>query len=188
MSKLQRITETIKWFGANWKKTLSLVVAGIIISMLLRDCACKRIVDSDRSTLPIPTPEHVTDTVSIKKPYKLPVVAAKNIPVKRKLYVKKDTVLRDSLEKKPIITHVEIKPGEVDVDIIDTAGNVKTEVHKINTEETKAVEIGPSGEVDEKKRTKAGIWIRKAGKKIVKGLAVAGAVAIVVVIIIAASK
>ncbi len=87
-----------------------------------------------------------------------------------------DTTKRKEAEKGDIITGVKIDKGEVTIQKIDSAGKVTQEVHKV--EEGSKVLIDNKN-FEEKKRTKAGKFLRKAGKVAVKGLAVIGIVAVV---------
>lgn len=82
---------------------------------------------------------------------------------------------RKQAEKEDIITGVKVSKNEVDVFKIDTSGHKTEEVHKI--EEGSGVVITNKG-VEEKKRTRAGKFLRKAGKRIEQGLMIIGIIAI----------
>jgi hypothetical protein len=88
-----------------------------------------------------------------------------------------DTSRRKEAEKETIITGVKIDKGEVTIQKIDSVGHVTSETHKV--EEGSKVLIDNKN-FEEKKRTRAGKFLKKAGKVVVKGLAVVGAVAIMV--------
>lgn len=170
----------ILWIESHWLKCLTWMLIGIVISAFFHKCT------GGVSEVAVNRFEPKITIDSIKKAYKLPKVVANNIPVKRKIYIKKDTVLRDTLKKKDRIIFIAEKPGETDIDLMDTLGNVRREIHKIDTDETKEITIGPSGEVETKERTKVGKFLIKAKKKAVTGLAVVGATAIVVVVFLLA--
>jgi hypothetical protein len=87
-----------------------------------------------------------------------------------------DSAKRKEAEKEPIITGVKIEGNEVSIQKIDSAGKITEEKHEV--EEGSKVLIDNKG-FEEKKRTKTGKLLRKAGKVALKGLAVIGGIAIV---------
>ena len=91
-----------------------------------------------------------------------------------------DTTRRSEAEKQDIITGVKIDGNKVEIQKIDSAGHVTQETHLI--EEGSRVIIDNKG-FEEKKRTKAGKFIRKVSKVALKGLQVVGAVALVYVVV-----
>jgi hypothetical protein len=116
-----------------------------------------------------------TDTVHVKEIKTIQPIQ-NNFPTKLIIQEKTDTLYRDKVEKETIITGVKIEGNTVTIQKISPSGEKTEEVHKI--EEGSKVEIDNSN-FEEKKRSKVGKIIRKAGKVALKGLAVIGGIAIV---------
>jgi hypothetical protein len=116
-----------------------------------------------------------TDTVHVKE---IKVIQPINNNYPQKIIIQKDvdTLYRDKVEKGIIITGVKIEGNVVTIQKVSPSGEKTEEVHKI--EEGSKVEID-STHFEEKHRTKAGKFLRKAGKVALKGLAVIGGIAIV---------
>ncbi len=91
-----------------------------------------------------------------------------------------DTSRRREAERKDIVLGITVdeKKHEVHRQTIDSSGHIKDEVHKFD--EGSKLSITSDG-FEEKKRTKAGKFLHKSKKVILKGLQVAGAAAIVYV-------
>lgn len=154
----------------HWIKYLFLFFIGFMASVVIRQCTYVPV---------IPQYPHTTDTVFVDRPYKVEVIKPTNIPVKVYIYKDKDTTLRKEVEKQPIIENVDIKNNEVDITTIDTAGVIKTEIHKIEPDSPE-IKIDNTGQVEEKKKTRAGRAIKKVWKTTKTGLAIIGGVVVVV--------
>lgn len=104
-------------------------------------------------------------------------VELREVPVKVKIQEKPDTNLRKEREHKNIILGGEIEKGKTTLQSIDTAG-VKKET-TFNTKEGDKVTFDADGNVQVKKKTKAGRFLVKAWRDI-KTAVVVVATAIVV--------
>lgn len=134
--------------------------------------------------------QHVPKIDTVPGNFVLPEIKPNVAPKEIKVFKKKDTTLRKQAEKKDIILDIKITDGHIVEAVIDTAGVVKEVILDIPVtlnEEVKEVVIVPEG-VQVKEKTKAGKFlqrvgkgVKKAGKGIVIGLAVVGAVAIAIV-------
>jgi hypothetical protein len=142
---------------------------GFMLSVVLRECTYVPVI-----------PQAVRpDTIFVDKPYKVEVIKTNNVPVKVYVYKDLDTNLRNQREKQPIIEKVDIKGNEVAITTIDTSGLIKTDIHKI--EPDSEVKIDNTGQVEEKKKTRAGRILKKVWKGTKTGLAIIGGVAVVVI-------
>lgn len=171
------------------KRKIALVIAILIVGIIaIPKCKCDR-NNNINFTPNLGKSIKPTKIDTTSKPFILPKIQVNNIPVKRKVYIKKDTALRKQVEKGDIVIHEEIKDGEIIKDIIDSSGVITEEINEAPikiTGDAKAIEINQAGEIEVKEKTKAGkflakVWNRtkKAGKGIVIGLAVVGVAAII---------
>lgn len=159
------------WIKNNWLRIIFYGLSIFVALLIYRQCTGIEKREEPELT-------NVVKLDSIDKKFVLPKVTP-NVPVKeKKIYKKKDIVLRKEAEKKDIIINEVIKPHEVDITKIDTAGVITTEILAI-PEDPKEIVVDQTGQVQVKEKTKVGKWLKKAKKNIVNGLAVTGAVAVV---------
>ena len=91
-------------------------------------------------------------------------------------YTKPDTELRAKIENSPKLpVDVVISNGKLDYTTIDSKGFLTHEVFEYDPDVIKSIRIDQTGSVEIKKRTKMGRFIRRSGKWIIAGAAVAGA-------------
>ena len=117
-----------------------------------------------------------TDSVIVRE-IKTIQVREIHIPAKVKIQIQRDTVYREKKEKETIVIGIETKKNEIIIQKIDTAGTISQDHHKID--EGSKVKVDSLGNVEEKKKTKAGKFISKAWKGVKAVAVVAGAVIVV---------
>lgn len=164
------------------KRTACMVLAiigGIIFLVIPK---CKEVSKTEYSK-PIPA----TKIDSVAKYYKQPEVKPNLIPSKKKVYKKKDTVLRKEAEKKDIILDIKLADNHIIETIIDTSGQVSENTLDIpiQLKEHKELVIVPEG-VEVKKRKKLRAWVDRAVKNGKTVLIVIGGVTVIVLVAVVA--
>jgi hypothetical protein len=158
----------------------------LIVCLLVIVGMCDHISHLEKKQEDQPASTKMRDTVFIEKPYVPQKLKPNNTPGKVKVYTAKDTLLRNEREKESINENVHIKENdkgqvtEVDITRIDTSGQVTEDIHKIGPD-TKDIEIGNTGQVEVKKKTRAGRILQKAWKGTKTGLMIVGGITVVII-------
>jgi hypothetical protein len=124
-------------------------------------------------------PPSPPDTVKIAIPYRLPDVKPNALPTTVYVY-KRDTVLRDSVERRTIITGVRIRKNTLEVSKIDPLGNIFDDRYNMSVSELAQLNIDGTGDVNFKPKKQ---WLRKKLiPALAAGVALVGSAVMVVVL------